>query len=205
MLLREVKFEFIHRVFRSIKEWYRKYCISYTYPFRYSIHYICVKLAPSAGGSNRTFPRSTPRRMESFSDWLNSESYHLNQKGNMYRVNDHASTLGKKAVRFTEPRVPATIPNNYVEQPGTCTELPHPTDFGERPTLESNHFHLSSPRSVYANHADPDGCFGDTVIANNTSALFSTFHTNDTENNVGSLVWKTYHQLQLECINSLTF
>ena len=61
--------------------------------------------------------------MDSFTTWLHSESYNLNQKGNVYRVSEqnreHAansppSTLPnpKKTVRFSEPQEHITIPNS---------------------------------------------------------------------------------------------
>ena len=57
--------------------------------------------------------------MESFSDWVHSENYHLQQKGNMYRVQDppagsSTGTASRKSVRFTEP---AANQNDYTPEP----------------------------------------------------------------------------------------
>jgi len=75
--------------------------------------------------------------MDSFSSWLHSENYNLNQKGNMYRVSElseehpegsPSSTLlnARKTVRFSEPRRPPAMDAGYTNQPSL---LQPPPDF----------------------------------------------------------------------------
>lgn len=75
-------------------------------------------------------PPQPPRRHDSFSDWLQNESYQLQKKGNMYRVNEPNA---KKSVRFTEPDKEGKKENEYsVDPTATTTSLPvvtSPSDF----------------------------------------------------------------------------
>ena len=103
-----------------------------------------------------TFGHSPPRRLDSFSSWLHSESYNLNQKGNVYRVSEQCQELAdgspsstlqniRKTVRFSEPQQRSAITStNHVEQP---TSLLQPL-----PDFAHSHGYYGSFNGAYDNH-----------------------------------------------------
>lgn len=55
---------------------------------------------PNSPMSTAKGVNSSPRKLESFSDWLHSESYHLKQEGHSYHVSDSQKDSTRKSVRF---------------------------------------------------------------------------------------------------------
>ena len=137
---------------------------------------------PSESGTGS----SPPQRMDSFSSWLHSESYNLNQRGNVYRVAEHgpdhgdgspSSTLqsARKTVRFTEPQRPPVMPSTYTEQPSVLQPLPG---------FAHSHGYYGSFNGAYDNHINGVSFEnGGPVVMVPEVLSVETFPTND-----GSLV-----------------
>ena len=140
---------------------------------------------PQPHGQQPLLPKSThpPRRQGSFSEWLQSESYNLQKKGNMYRVNDHNPTGSvKKSVRFSEPQevqendysldptvvrspcrspVPAAAaPGDYYvncNSPQSPSPLPPPVNVGRTSTFQTPVVTTFTPKTTMQLQHAQDG------------------------------------------------
>ncbi|KAK2141621.1 hypothetical protein LSH36_1067g00036 [Paralvinella palmiformis] len=123
------------------------------------------------------FNHSPPQRMDSFTTWLHSESYNLNQKGNVYRVseqnrehgaNSPAATLPnpKKTVRFSEPQEHINIPSNCSDD----SSLPPPPE-------EFSHNYYDNQDAFYGDQIGGVGYENDgAIVVIPEKSTFTTFH-----------------------------